>query len=228
MKPNLKFKINKKADIVNAQHFIAEGSYVDLFLPQDLHYIIDNRFSKKEKDKIIKEYTDNIYIEKDQEIKRGMENVKKEWSRVDDRFYEVLDKIFLGFESEQKNYTGIVSIYLMYSRNIQDKIFFFPYKNLKWDPISTISHEIMHFFFFDYIKEKYNVLEETEFRDKDTKYVWQLSETFNTVIENWKTYKDIFQYTGDIKPYSGCEEIYRKMKKQWDKDQSIDILDQWF
>ena len=117
----------------------------------------------------------------------------------------------------------------MFPRNIQDKTFYFPYSKDLHDPLGTIAHEMLHFIFFDYIKKKYGIKQDDEFKGKDPKFVWQVLETFNTVIENWKPYKKIFNAWKNCKPYPGCEKMFAKMIKQWNLKQDIDeFLDKWF
>ncbi|MBI4709403.1 MAG: hypothetical protein HY764_04345 [Candidatus Portnoybacteria bacterium] len=87
---------------------------------------------------------------------------------------------------------------------------------------------MLHFIFFDFIKKRYGIEENTKFKGKDAKYVWRVSETFNTTIENWKPYKDILNIKISHKSYPGCGRMYASMKKQWFSKQDInEFLDKW-
>lgn len=87
---------------------------------------------------------------------------------------------------------------------------------------------MLHFIFFDYIKKKYGINENDKFRNKNQKYVWQVSETFNTVIENWGPYMKIFNAKKKATPYPGCEKMFISMTKQWNKKQDVkNLLDKW-
>ncbi|MBZ1356484.1 MAG: hypothetical protein KY054_01775 [Candidatus Nealsonbacteria bacterium] len=227
MKPKLKLAIDIKADVQNAKRFVNHGEFVDWFLPLNFQYITSKKFFLSERNKIISEYTKHIHKMNEKEILKGVEETKKRWLKIECKFYSLVDKIFLGHDWPKGKYIGYVSIYLMFPRNIKEKTFYFPYSNNKWNPISTIAHEMLHFIFFDYINSKYKIKENDEFRDKNPKYVWQVSETFNTVIENWQPYKNIVG-SKDVKPYPGCEKMFKTMTKQWSANQDIEsFLNKW-
>jgi len=228
MTPDLKFKIDYKADTKNAKYFVDQGEFVDWFLPSDLYHILDKKISRTERHKIISKYTKDFYQTNKTEITKGFETTKKRWKKIEKQFYAIANNIFENHPWPKGKYIGYASIYSMYPRDIKSKTFYFPYAKIKWDPIQTIAHEMLHFIFFDFIKNKYGIKENTEFKSKDPKYVWQISETFNTVIENWKPYKDLFNETKNVKPYPGCEKIYKKMRGQWNRNQNINqLLNKW-
>lgn len=228
MKPKLKLAIDIKADIENAKFFVNHGELVDWFLPQNFQYITSKKFSLVERNKIISEYTKHIHAINKQEILKGVEETRRRWAKVGNKFYKLVDEVFQGYDWPKGKYVGYASIYLMFPRNIKEKTFYFPYSKDKWDPIGTIAHEMLHFIFFDYIQKKYGIKENDEFRGKNPKYVWQVSETFNTVIENWKPYMDNFNTKKKVKPYTGCEKMFSSMTKRWAKKQDIEsFLNKW-
>ena len=229
MRPNLKLIIDIDADIKNAQYFVKNGEFVDWFLPSDFQYVMSGKFSFSEKNKIIAEYTRRIYKINKKDILKAVDETKKRWANTENKFYVIVDKIFQGREWPKGEYIGFASIYLMYPRNIKKKTFFFPYSKIIRDPLGIIAHEMLHFIFFDFIKATYKLEENAGFTGKNPKYLWQVSETFNTVIENWKPYEEIFNTKNEkIKPYPECEKIYQIMRRQWNKKQDInEFIDQW-
>jgi len=228
MKPKLKFAIDIKADIENAKFFIKHGEFVDWFLPLNFQYITSKKFSLFERNKIISEYTKHIHKINEKKILKGVKETRKRWLKIESKFYKLVDKIFCGHAWPKGKYIGYSSIYLMFPRNITEKTFYFPYSSDRWNPVETIAHEMLHFIFFDYIKKKYGINENDEFRGKTPKYVWQVSETFNTVIGNWKPYMDIFSVKNEVKPYPDCEKIFASMTRQWTKKQNIkSFLNRW-
>jgi len=223
MVPNLKLVINPEADIKNCIRFIKESEFVDWFLPLDFQYILSKKFSSLERGKIIREYTRYRYKINEAKIKQGINATKKRWRKAENKFYKIINEIFQGHPWQKGKYLGIASIYFMYPRDIGAKTFYFPWVKIKADPLRVIGHEMIHFIFFDYIKKKYGLNENSKIKSKDPKYVWQVSETFNNVMENWKPYKNIFR-ENDSKPYPGCEKMYQLMKQQWNKKQDISEL----
>ena len=110
----------------------------------------------------------------------------------------------------------------MFPRNVNRKYFFFPYEK-KWgfDPIKTISHEMLHFIFFAYLKERYGLKKSSKIPGKPTNYLWQISEALNSVIQDWKPYhKEMVEINHP--PYKGTEKLVRKMKKIWEKTEDVD------
>lgn len=228
MRPKLKFAIDVRVDISNAKWFVKNGEFLDWFLPSDLEYLTHQGISPSKRNAILTKYTKDTHKINQKDILKGVKDTKKRWTKIESKFYKIVDQIFQGHAWPKGKYIGYASVYLMFPRDISAKTFFFPYSKDRWDPIATIAHEMLHFMFYDYIEKNYGIKGNGKLRGKDPKYVWQVSETFNTVIENWTPYKKIFNVTKNIKPYPGCEKMYAAMTKQWAKNPDIEVfLDKW-
>jgi hypothetical protein len=228
MKSQLHLIIDIESDIENAKNFVRGGEMVDWFLPVNFQYITSKKFTVKEQNKIIAEYTRHIYALKRKEIERGVADTVRRWRKTENRFLNLVNGIFHDHPWPKGDYHGFASIYRVFPRHVRNRIFFFPFDRSLCDPISVIAHELLHFLFFAYIRTAYGVNEETEFKHQDPRYIWQLSETFNTVIENWKPYTAIIKLDGKNRPYPGCEKMYAKMKRQWAKEPDVkSLLDDW-
>lgn len=231
--PKIKFIFGLKADTDNAINFLGHrrtGQYkrfVRWFLPDDLKYILNKKYSKKQKNEIIKSYTKKVYKEKRLEIANGVGKVISDWKRVEDGYYKLVDRIFKNYPWPKGDYRGFASIFWMYPRYIDQKIFFFPYTHrIPRFANKVIVHEMLHFIFFDYIDKRYGLKYYSKIKGRPGNYIWQVSEVFNNVMEAWPTYKKI---SGDqARPYPGTEKMFARMKKQWSQKQDIDwLLDQW-
>ncbi len=228
MKPKLELIVDVNADIQNAKSFVNYGEFVDCFLPPDLQYIIREKLSNEERDKILTEYTKHIYETDREGIERGVEETRKQWHKVENKYYDLVNNIFQGYSWSAGKYTGYASIYCMYPRHIKEKTFFFPSFSHNWNSTLVIGHEMLHFIFFAYIKSKYGINENDKFKGKNPKYVWQVSESFNTVIENWRPYKEVFGAKGKRESYPDCKKMFLTMTAQWSKNQNIQtFLDNW-
>lgn len=229
MQPKLKLLIDVKADIENAKYFVQHGEFVDWFLPLNFQYIKSKKFTRAERNKIILEYTKNYHELNRRKILEGVRDTQHKWSKIEAGFYKITDQIFQGHSWPKGKYVGFASIYLMFPRNIQERTFFFPYSADGWNPVGTIAHEMLHFIFFDYIEKKYKIKEGDKIPGKDPKYVWRVSETFNTMIENWLPYRKVLASKEGNKPYPGCEKMFKTMMRQWEKNQDIEtFLSKWF
>jgi hypothetical protein len=233
MLPKLKLKIDIEKDIENAQdRFWHKGKYNSpstWFWPREFLYIKSKNFTDAERAKIVAEQAVFFYRANRAEIKSGLATIREQWGRRQARYYRLINRIFKGFPWPAGDYTGYVSIYNMFPRNIKKKYFFFPYLSARISPTKVIAHEMLHFIFFDYIKKRYGIDQDTKFAGEHQLYVWRVSEVFNDTLENWGPYKKIFKLDKESKPYPGCEKIFRTMKRQWAKSQDIDeLLDKWF
>lgn len=233
--PKVLLKASKEADIKNALLFIKYNlkenlAFVRWFLPKKLHYVLNKRYSQKERNRIIQKYTNYIFDNKKKEIKKAVIKARKDWKLVEKKYFDLVNKVFKNHLWSNGKYVGFASVFCMYPRNIKEKTFFFPFRHTVPKFSNTvITHELLHFIFFDYLKTKYGLRENSEIKGKKDNYIWQISEVFNSVIENWEPYYKIFKVkTLKQKPYTGYK-YFLQMKKQWKKKQDIDyLLNQWF
>jgi hypothetical protein len=224
MYPKIKFLINPNKDIFNAYSFLTEdGHYRKCFFPLELQHIFKKNVSTLEQKKRIKEYTEDIYEVKRKEIEAGAKFVEEEWKEKEKAFYNFSNQIFKNHPWPKGKYIGYVSIYRLYPRYLEEKIFFFPYSTKDVSPIQVIAHEMLHFIFYDFIEKKYS-----KKKLNDSKYIWKISEAFNTVIETWEPYKKEMGIVYNVQPYAECEDMFLKMQKQWSEEPNLEIfLDKW-
>jgi len=231
--PKIKLKKNISMDVQNGIGFLNyqevknKKFLVKKFFPENLHYVLSNNFSKKEKEKIIEEYTKLIYKNKKKEIDKGLKDAKENWREVEERYFRLIDGIFKKHPWPKGSYRGFISIWGVFPRHIEQKIFFFPYKHqIPEFTNKVIAHEMLHFIFFDYLQKKYNVDENTTIKGRAKDYLWKISEIFNSVIESWEPYSKLFK--GKAKPYFNDGGIFKKMQSDWEKEREIDeIINKW-
>jgi len=231
--PKITLKCDINQDIQNAIYFIKRKRprklryFLFTFLPKELHYIIKENLPESKTKKIIGEYAKRTYKLKTRAIKEGIAKAKREWESVEKKYFTITDKIFKKYLWPKRKYIGYCSIFGMFPRNVQAKYFYFPpmhplpkYSN------KVIAHEMLHFIFFDYIQKKYGLKEHSRIPKKPDNYIWQVSEAFNNVIEDWKPYNKLIGYKP--RPYQGTEKMFKKMSSQWQQKQDIAwLLDHW-
>lgn len=233
--PKIKFKVDLKADTNNCISFLKHNrskqykQFAEWFLPLDLRYILDKKISAKKREKIIKKYTEKNFNDKNKQeaIINGTNQAVKEWEKIEAAYFRLISRIFKNHPWPKGNYRGFASIFNMYPRYINQKIFFFPYTHkIPKYANKVIAHEMLHFIFFDYIHERYGLRERSKIKNRPDNFVWQVSETFNNVMENWKPYNMVMKDKGE--PYPGTEKIFKLMTKQWQEKQDVDwLLDKW-
>jgi hypothetical protein len=229
MKPKLKLVWDVEADARLGVSYLDCNSqeHIRYFLPRNFHYVLSGKFTKAERKKIIREYARHIHKIKHKEIRKGLADTRKEWTKVEADYYKVIDRIFKGHPWPKGNYRGYVSIWHMFPRDIKNKKFWFPFDHTIFNPVSTIAHEMLHFMFFDYVEKNYGLQEGDELASTDPDYLWQVSEIFNNVIEHWPPYAKVIPFD-NVKPYPGTEKMFTKMKAHWRDNEDIDaLLDKW-
>lgn len=231
--PKVSLKISASKDLENCLFFVKFNlknnfEHVKWFLPENLHYVLDKNITSQKREEILRQLTLKVFKEKKDEIKQGVNMAVKDWQSVENDYFELANKIFKNHPWPKGKYIGYASIYRMYPRDVQEKTFFFPYFHATPHFSNmVIAHELLHFIFFDYIKQKFKYKEAKTY-SKKAEYIWQISEVFNSVIENWEPYYNIFKVE-DMKqpPYTGGK-YFKKMQSQWAKNQDIDfLLSQW-
>lgn len=211
-------------DFVRLHHKGRSRKHLSWFLPDELLDVLKKKMSAKVRDKRVRLYALRQHRTEHLKISRNLKEIRKDWKRVEERYFRLVDKIFKKHPWPTGKYTGYVTVFWMYPRNIKDKTFYFPYRHRKPHYANkVIAHEVLHFMFFDYIEKKYGI---DWGKEKGYGYLWKISEAFNTTMENWAPYKKLFVYGGH--PYSGTEGMAKKMSRQWNRQKDIDkLLDRW-
>jgi len=227
--PKVNLIVDQRMDMGNGVYFIEYTKEVQFrrwFLPEELDYLIDKNVPMAEQKNIVRAYVKETYALHGKEIERGTAMVKKNWKKVEKEFFKLADDIFAGHPWSKGNYGGIATVFGMYPRWIDKKRFFFPYiHKIEKYADCVIAHEMLHFIFFDYIKKYYKLYEYSKIKGKEDDYIWKVSETFNSVMENTTLKSIVGRKT---KPYPGQEQMFRTMLAQWKKKQDIKwLLDQW-
>ncbi|EKE29343.1 MAG: hypothetical protein ACD_2C00188G0006 [uncultured bacterium (gcode 4)] len=222
--PELKLLIDIEQDTDNAKYFIANWEFLEWFIPRDFQYILSDAFTPESRNIVIAEYTKHIYKIRENKIANWLNLTIGTWEGIKLKYYELTDRIFKWHKWLSWDYRWYISVYNMYPRNIDEKYFYFPYEYSFWNPVWVIGHEMLHFIFFDYLSKIYWIEEKTKFEWKPSNFVWQVSETFNNVIEDWKPYTDLIDEKESKSTYPGCEKLYEDMTKIWNENYDIDIL----
>jgi hypothetical protein len=193
--PKVKFVISAKQDIKNYVlfHKYSSEKFLNFFLPTELQYILNKKFPKKNAEDEIQKYIKEKFKTEKQIIAKNTKNLRTSWDLIENKYFDLIGQIFKGHQWPEGKYIGFASVFNMYPRNIKEKTFYFSalQKNSHFG-LATIAHEMLHFMFYDYLKKKYNINVGDKFNGKSERYLWDISETFNLVIETWKPYQRIF------------------------------------
>ena len=224
--PRIDFIYNSETDADYAVGFLSEPesedsiNFLKRFLPDELHSILGSQTTSEQKEKLVRNYTADYYAKNEEHLKNKFELTKSDWGSVERKYFDLVKKLFNYHPWPEGKYKGIGSIFHMYPRFIQKKIFFFPLNHkIERYANKVIAHEMLHFMFFDYVEKKYGLHEKSVIPGKEINYLWKVSEAFNSVIEGWQPYSELFN--SKPRPYPEVVEIYTRMNEQWGKDQDI-------
>lgn len=230
--PKVLLVIDQERDIDNAIGFLKyekDEQFLGWFFRDESAHILDKSFTTtRKRNDAIRKYVRDTHAGRKKEIRAGLLAAKRDWKQIEEDYFSLVGKIFKGHPWPKGKYVGAISVFRLYPRYLDKKLFFFPYSyRIPRFSNCVIAHEMLHFMFFDYIFSKYKLGEDSKIKGKSVDYVWQISEVFNVVIEGWRPYREIVGHKG--RPYPGHEQIYGVMRRQWMKNQDIDwLLDQWF
>ncbi|PIP29727.1 hypothetical protein COU12_01155 [Candidatus Jorgensenbacteria bacterium CG10_big_fil_rev_8_21_14_0_10_54_38] len=232
--PKIKLAADAKRDAqlgVNFLKFTTHGKdkekFLRMFFPDELINVINGKASARMRDKLIRAYALRVHKGNRKEIAEGVLRARKEWASAEKKFFRLADRIFNHRPWPNGNYRGFVTVFYAYPRDIQRKVFYFPYNHhLQRFANKTIAHEMLHFMFFDYVEERYGLKEHARIPGKPRNYLWQVSEAFNTAIQLWKPYRKVFQFGSH--PHPGTEKLAARMIPHWAREQNIDkFLDRY-
>lgn len=104
----------------------------------------------------------------------------------------------------------------MYPKSLDDKTFQIPVIRLDEKyAVSVITHEMLHFIFYEYFLKNY-----PEYNmDKNSFFIWNVSEAFNEVVQNHPKWIKEFKFGCDI--YGGREKLVKKLQKKYYKSDLI-------
>lgn len=210
---------NKEDVWLREHYFSGEAEYLLKFGSTD-----DERYQELER------YISKTYKTQAVELTNSLAWARVKWREVEEAYFAVIDTLFHNRPWPEGNYRAEISIFSMYPRWVDEKLFFIPFEeNPSRHTLAVIAHEMLHFMFFDYILERYGLKESTRLSGKDEQYIWNVSEVFNVVIDHFAPYMNAIPGSGISLPYPGQEDMYATMSQQWQEKQDVDwLLDFWF
>lgn len=225
MFPILKFKIDYKKDVLSFFAFVRDAEFDE---GRSLNWAVLNvhsyfkkyksgltlEISKKEADDFIKDFYEKNYTEMEKNLKVYEGN----WNKEQKDFYLLVQDLFGQRKWSEGKYIAYPTIWGMYPRFLEDKTFQLPYKcKNKKNINTTIAHEMLHFIFYDYFYEQYPKYS----KDELNFFVWNVSEIFNSVIQNSPKWLKVFK-TKNM-DYPEHEKIIKKLSKKYHQKEKIAI-----
>ena len=163
-----------------------------------------------QREKAICAYFDNYYRIHEVAMLRKIERVQNAWHKQEQKYIAITENFFGGFQFPQGKYIAYASIINCNPRFLESKTFQFFYKKSLADVIYTITHELLHFIFFDFVGKK--LKKEVKHLSKDQ--LWDISEIFNVVVLKSPRYRHIINQQFVI-PYPNHQCYIRQFEKAY-------------
>jgi len=143
--------------------------------------------TEKERKKMINEYFNDYYKKNRAKLLKKLALLKTVWRKKEASYFKITKELFDGFEPQKGMHICYLSIIDCNPRFLDSKCFQTFYGKDISDAIHSIAHEILHFFFYDFLDKKLKKESGKLSEDK----IWDLSEIFNVVVLESEKYYDI-------------------------------------
>ncbi|BCX16194.1 MAG: hypothetical protein KatS3mg098_423 [Candidatus Parcubacteria bacterium] len=216
----LRFSLNKKLDKRIAEEFLnIRGGGIDfgkgIIKTHPQLKSVKSLKDITQRKKAISVYFDNYYRIHKEEILRKLKLVRNAWRKKEKKYISVTEDFFGGFRFSKGRYIAYASIINCNPRFLKLKTFQFFYKKPLADTIYTITHELLHFIFFDFVEK--NLKKETKHLSEDQ--LWDLSEIFNVVVLKSPRYRHIINQKF-VTPYPNHRHYISQFKKAYKNSQN--------
>ena len=228
--PHVTFRKSAKKDFKTLHAFTKDAKYdngrnlnwaVFNKYPRLKTQFVKNKYYKIKDKKALRNFIYEIYRTKRMSMSCVLEQHKERWEKIAPHYFSLVDTLFDGRKWPQGKYIAFGTIWGMYPRFLEDKTFQIPFwhRTPRYIPV-VIAHELLHFMFYDYFYTRY-----PKYRyPKHNLFVWNISEIFNTIIQNSPAWLNCFKLKS--LGYPEHEKIVRRISRPFYRHKvwNIDVL----
>lgn len=130
-----------------------------------------------------------FFVSHSSEIQSNLDIYRSAWLQKQDAFFSLVEDIFGDASWPPGLYEAYATSWGMFPRSLEDKTFYVPaiFDNKSYVDI-IVAHELLHFMFYRYFYAKY-----PEHDNEDDNFLaWNVSEIFNSVVQNSQPWLDVF------------------------------------
>ncbi len=160
--------------------------------------------------KLANNFTHEFYKKNQKKIQNNAKRIEKKWQEKEKCFFQLVDHLFYCHPWPEGKYIGYMTIWGIFPRYLDQKIFMVPYKHkIKNYALATIAHELLHFMFYDYVLKHFPKFKNKKYDRK----IWEVSEIFNAVVQQSYPWIKLF----GVKPliYTEHQKKIKKINKVW-------------
>ncbi|MBU3957363.1 hypothetical protein KKI19_03785 [Patescibacteria group bacterium] len=167
------------------------------------------KFPVDKQKQAIEQYTDQFYRVHQNQLRKAKQNFQKEWDKKAADFFKEVDKIFDRHPWPKGPYFGYISIFPCGPRFLEEKSFQVFY--LRHPRVRPVSHEILHFLFYDYIEKSFPE------EDSSSEAIWILSEITNSLVLDSPQFRKIIGVL-HLHAYPAQKRLLSRLKPLWQRD----------
>jgi len=224
--PQLKFENDRKFDAWKIKNYLHREKRGDNFKKRI--YAMHPELKNTED---IGKYVNEVYKNNLNRFNKEQKKIYTEWKKVEKEFFSMNNKIYKGLAWPKGKYIGYLSISQPYPRFLDTTIFQVDAFDSKNSVIIT-AHEMGHFIFFEYVRNRYapdlKKLDERKLNkimyNKFKIPLWELSEVHVVILMRNKQFMKLIP--NQSIPYTSQEKFYKLCSKLW-KD-SVGNIDKFF
>lgn len=221
--PKLKFRLNKTLDKEVCFAFLNHKKG-GLDFGKDIVKVHPSLASVKdlwtdEQKQAIGQYVDQFYQKHQNQLEKARQEFEKEWKEKASKFFKAIDQVFNQYPWPKGPYFGYISIFPCGPRFLKEKSFQVFY--LRRPRLRPVSHEVLHFLFYDYIEKNFPK------ENSSSEAVWVLSEIVNTLILDSPQFREIIGVS-HLHPYSAQKELLARLKPLWQENNLRSFLKKSF
>ncbi|MFH1585109.1 MAG: hypothetical protein ABIB12_03225 [Patescibacteria group bacterium] len=226
MHPKVRFYVSCKKDVEAFFCFLRDTRYdkgrafreaVLLKHPSLRQYVSLERHSANKT--AIEGYVRNFYARNRFSINSNLGVYKKNWFEIQDQFYALADEIFPSRYWPKGKYIAYPTMWGLYPRYLEDKTFQVPFAHPRTKYVNVvIAHEMLHFIFYQYFFAKWPKYKENEY----SFFVWNVSEIFNTVVQNSPRWFKVFELPS--LGYPEHEKIVKILQEKYCGTSNLDVI----
>jgi hypothetical protein len=154
-------------------------------------------------------------------IEKRTAEVEKLWLSIEETFLDLSKDVCPQFNFN-KRYFAYPSLLSHFVRILDTGTLSFPINKPPEHGVFVICHELLHFFFFDYLYTHYPELQKKEAEN----LAWAFSEVLNVLVQEQERWIALTGITPAYYPQQ--KELYDLMRPRWVKEKNIDVLIQEF
>lgn len=228
MFPQVKFQLNKALDKRMANIFL-DTNIDDFNLSRcvtnphpTLAWLLRND-SRTRRHVSVKKYVDHFYQEHGRELENALITFTQDWRKAQGRFFDLVKEIFHNHPIPPGKYVGYLSVFDCNPRFLHNKTFQIFYHH-RAGSVYVTAHELLHFIFYDYARQKFPELFRQVNMEKGI--FWDIAEIFNSVVMHTKPFIEIHEVRKVI-TYPQHQIYLSRFRAFWREKPSIEAFIQY-